>query len=561
MNKFEELPRGQLSTIILMTLQGKDKYGYEIIDEVLKNTSGKLTIKQPSLYSSLKRMEEQSLISSYWRESDIGGKRHYYHLSDLGKKYLEKWKTNIDLSQVSEQVKTSQNHQKVLQQENLFNITKDLQNNQEIQLNAKDDSFIQFDLFSNSTIISPPAKEDNLINQIKNQNISESLMQKPNQITYEKNEAKNKDLTKISNFNYAKKSQKSFFESAKLNNTYSQKYYDNNNEQNFINTKNNFDENSKNDELNENIKYDNDILNKSIEFIDDNNIKKDNENIQNNENQTNNTENTNINDISNINLNQSLITQENDLSANTQEIIKDDGIYITERLNPNDFPSPAKWNKISLSKFNNTDNSNLIKPKQQEIIQDLYQKQNSSLTEDISININRDKFYDEAELQNYYSSQNIYFSTYKKTSIKKNIININKFNCILSIIMFCFFSITSLIFGVLAKKDMYLNHPLTFIIFPLLSLILSIILLFKYLKNPNKSIKMDNIQINSANLYINFAIILINFVICLICGLNTNNYGLYFITFGYFTIIFLSYIVFYIFKKILFKIMTKNQNK
>ena len=55
----EEIPRGQLSTFILMTLVDKDKYGYEIIDEVLQKTNGKISIKQPSLYSSLKRMEER----------------------------------------------------------------------------------------------------------------------------------------------------------------------------------------------------------------------------------------------------------------------------------------------------------------------------------------------------------------------------------------------------------------------------------------------------------------------------------------------------------------------
>lgn len=92
----DEIPRGQLSCVILSTLKEQDKYGYEIIDEVLKNSQGKISIKQPSLYSSLKRMEDQSLISSYWRDSDIGGKRHYYHLTDLGKKHLEKWQADYE---------------------------------------------------------------------------------------------------------------------------------------------------------------------------------------------------------------------------------------------------------------------------------------------------------------------------------------------------------------------------------------------------------------------------------------------------------------------------------
>ena len=143
---YEDIPRGQLSTIILDCLKDKDKYGYEIIDEILKNSNGKLSIKQPSLYSSLKRMEDQSLISSYWRESDIGGKRHYYHLTDLGKKYLEKWQVSTNTNKPEEKQEV-----KVLQQENLFNINKITDDNNSSAIKAENkesiqnDSFVQYD--------------------------------------------------------------------------------------------------------------------------------------------------------------------------------------------------------------------------------------------------------------------------------------------------------------------------------------------------------------------------------------------------------------------------------
>ena len=147
----DEIPRGQLSTIILMTLSETDKYGYEIIDEVLKKTNGKISIKQPSLYSSLKRMEDQKIISSYWRDSDIGGRRHYYHLTDLGKKHLEKWKNDLPFS-FNQDIQN--NNTKVLQQENIFNINKNIETDKTINdVPKKEDSFVQFDLFSNSTIV------------------------------------------------------------------------------------------------------------------------------------------------------------------------------------------------------------------------------------------------------------------------------------------------------------------------------------------------------------------------------------------------------------------------
>lgn len=82
-----EFPRGLLNPTILSTLSHGDRYGYEIIEEIKEKTG--IEIKQPSLYSSLKRMEVQKLVSSYWKDSSIGGKRHYYCLTNDGRKFLE----------------------------------------------------------------------------------------------------------------------------------------------------------------------------------------------------------------------------------------------------------------------------------------------------------------------------------------------------------------------------------------------------------------------------------------------------------------------------------------
>ena len=94
-----DIPRGQLSTIILTSLLNGDKYGYEIINEVETKTNGELIIKKPSLYSALSRMENQDLVSSYWKDSDIGGKRHYYRLTDFGRKQVLQWQEDLINSQ------------------------------------------------------------------------------------------------------------------------------------------------------------------------------------------------------------------------------------------------------------------------------------------------------------------------------------------------------------------------------------------------------------------------------------------------------------------------------
>lgn len=155
-----EIPRGKLSYVILSTLKSGDKYGYEIIESISKLTNGELNIKQPSLYSSLKRMEDQDLISSYWMDSDIGGRRHYYRLKDLGRKQLEKWDNEFELDSPSPTLSQNQpkSSETFLQQENLFDINNE-QSSIETEKNeikpfeddavllTKEDAFVQYNLF------------------------------------------------------------------------------------------------------------------------------------------------------------------------------------------------------------------------------------------------------------------------------------------------------------------------------------------------------------------------------------------------------------------------------
>lgn len=95
-----DLIRGHIDTIILKALFEGDKYGYEICKEVEERSGGTYELKQPTLYSCLKRLESQKLISSYWTDSEIGGKRHYYKLTDLGKETYEKNQDDWNRSRV-----------------------------------------------------------------------------------------------------------------------------------------------------------------------------------------------------------------------------------------------------------------------------------------------------------------------------------------------------------------------------------------------------------------------------------------------------------------------------
>lgn len=87
-----DLIRGHINTIILRTLNERDKYGYEIIEDIESKSHGQYTLKQPTLYSALKRLENQGYITAYWKNDDIsaGGRRKYYTLTENGKEIAEK---------------------------------------------------------------------------------------------------------------------------------------------------------------------------------------------------------------------------------------------------------------------------------------------------------------------------------------------------------------------------------------------------------------------------------------------------------------------------------------
>lgn len=84
-----DLIRGHINTIILRALYDGDKYGYEIISEIERKSHGQYSLKQPSLYSALKRLESDGYITSYWGGSVSGGRRKYFSLTDAGKKISE----------------------------------------------------------------------------------------------------------------------------------------------------------------------------------------------------------------------------------------------------------------------------------------------------------------------------------------------------------------------------------------------------------------------------------------------------------------------------------------
>lgn len=91
-----DLIRGHIDTIILSVLHEGDRYGYDILGEIERKSDGNYALKQPTLYSCLKRLESQGFIYKYWGSETNGGRRTYYSLTDMGKELFlhnkDEWK-------------------------------------------------------------------------------------------------------------------------------------------------------------------------------------------------------------------------------------------------------------------------------------------------------------------------------------------------------------------------------------------------------------------------------------------------------------------------------------
>ena len=80
-----DLIRGHTDTIILARLMGGDNYGYEINKSIQQRTAGKYELKEATLYTVFRRLEQAGCISSYWGDEQTGARRRYYSITDSGR--------------------------------------------------------------------------------------------------------------------------------------------------------------------------------------------------------------------------------------------------------------------------------------------------------------------------------------------------------------------------------------------------------------------------------------------------------------------------------------------
>ena len=90
-----DLIRGHTDAIILARLMQSDSYGYEINKVISTLSNGRFELKEATLYTAFKRLEEQGYIASYWGSSGAGARRRYYTITPAGKeachRLLQEW--------------------------------------------------------------------------------------------------------------------------------------------------------------------------------------------------------------------------------------------------------------------------------------------------------------------------------------------------------------------------------------------------------------------------------------------------------------------------------------
>jgi DNA-binding PadR family transcriptional regulator len=93
--------RGLLTFWVLLLLHEQPMYALELGSEVSSASHDTVTVDDNSIYRALRRFEDMGLVSSFWQDSDIGPRRRYYELTELGERLLRTFtRRNVLLFQI-----------------------------------------------------------------------------------------------------------------------------------------------------------------------------------------------------------------------------------------------------------------------------------------------------------------------------------------------------------------------------------------------------------------------------------------------------------------------------
>lgn len=101
-----QFKKGVLELLVLLIVQDKDMYGYELVEAVSKIVE----VNEGTIYPILKRLTNENYFETYLEESKEGPTRKYYHITALGKKRCKEQKKEWEhfANSVNEFIKRSE---------------------------------------------------------------------------------------------------------------------------------------------------------------------------------------------------------------------------------------------------------------------------------------------------------------------------------------------------------------------------------------------------------------------------------------------------------------------
>lgn len=92
----KELMKGSIEILLLSLLTEQDSYGYEMTKKLRVLSDEAYQMNEGTLYPALKRLENKECVTSYWQEMEVGARRKYYAITEIGraelKRKLRSWK-------------------------------------------------------------------------------------------------------------------------------------------------------------------------------------------------------------------------------------------------------------------------------------------------------------------------------------------------------------------------------------------------------------------------------------------------------------------------------------
>jgi PadR family transcriptional regulator, regulatory protein PadR len=94
-----DMLQGTLDMLVLKTLLPGPAHGHTIAHAIEHNSDSVLQVEHGSLYPALHRLEDMSLIASFWGTSENNRRAKYYRITPRGRKYLQversRWETLV----------------------------------------------------------------------------------------------------------------------------------------------------------------------------------------------------------------------------------------------------------------------------------------------------------------------------------------------------------------------------------------------------------------------------------------------------------------------------------